>query len=375
MHSGPESRSEVFQSPVGIVGYGCVSAAGEGGHAFWGGLVEGRDHSQPIVTEGWPVPLENPPPVCGFPNRYRSMRERLGCNLQKAYLECGFRPPGEFGVIFASSKGLLEDFVWHGDEASLRVDPLNPVLTDFLDDNHLRPSRALCVSNACASAHGAFFLASHWLRHIPDVLVLAADGVGPFVVHGFRSLGALSSTSCRPFSEQRDGLRLGEAAAAIWLTARPEGETRLCGVALETEGHAVTRSSDSGQSLSNAIRRLGGGEPDFVIAHGTGTVANDKVEDRVLAEHFGNRVPITATKWSIGHTLGASGLLDTIAAAECLRRQRGFAIGNTELVDSRFEARYWAAGDSAELGLPRSAIVTSLGFGGMHAAIRLEAAR
>ena len=74
---------------------------------------------------------------------------------------------------------------------------------------------------------------------------------------------------------------------------------------------------------------------DLVIAHGTGTPINDACEDRVFTELFraGAAPAVTATKGSIGHTLGASGAMDVIAACEALRRQRAFAITGARRID------------------------------------------
>ena len=192
-------------------------------------------------------------------------------------------------------------------------------------------------------------------------------------INGFHALKALSESPgpIRPFSAERDGLRLGEAAAAMVLSREP-GALSLEGIGLDTEGFAATRPSDAGKSLERAILEAAAGSdeaPDLILAHGTGTIANDRIEDQVLGRLYKDS-PITATKWSIGHTLGTSGMMDLIAACESLRRQESFSIATTEKIDPEFKGHYLHAGASAPKALD-TALVTSLGFGGVHAAARI----
>ncbi len=369
------------KNSISLAGYSCSTAAGRGTEAFWQGLQQGQDHGKLAVTSDWKVTPKAEVTTCAFPlNRSVSMKERLVSELLHCFSEINFQPQGNYGVIFASSKGCLEDVVWSGTPEELKSDPLTPCLTEFLDRAGLKPKRSLVVSNSCASSHSALFLAGHWLdkQIVDDVLVIAADGVGAFVVNGFQCLGALSTTRCRPFAANRDGLRLGEAVGALWLS-RQERSLRLLGIGLDIEGHAVTRSSTSGGSLKKALAASGASDvgPDIVIAHGTGTLANDVVEDNAFASLFAAPSPwVTCTKWSIGHTLGASGLMDIIAAAEILRTGKTFRIASTEVADPSFRSRYLTMTASEEITkVPQEILVSSLGFGGVHAAARFGVAR
>jgi 3-oxoacyl-[acyl-carrier-protein] synthase-1 len=205
---------------------------------------------------------------------------------------------------------------------------------------------------------------------VDQVLLLAADCVGPFVTHGFQSLQALTQERCRPFSPERSGLQLGEAAAAVLLSSQPQSQQdpRIKHVGVDAEGSAVTRSLSAGASLARAC--VGFTTPDLVIAHGTGTRINDPIEDKVLSSLFDpSEFWVTATKGCIGHTLGASGAIDLIAACEVLKNQRAFGITHFTSPDPEWNCRYLAAPESK----PWSRIMmTSLGFGGIHAAAMIE---
>ena len=285
----------------------------------------------------------------------------------------------KLGVILATTKGTLDDEIWRGEDARLDRDFLSPILDEIVKKASLSPARKTTVSNACASALSAFSLARAWLAsgELDDVLVVAVDRIGPFVLHGFHSLRAVTDDVPRPFGTDRSGLLLGEASAALFLSAHP-GEFQIAGVGVDAEGHAVTRPAESGASLRDAcIAALSDTRPDLVIAHGTATEVNDPVEARVLAELFPEGdVPITASKGALGHTLGASGALDLILAREAIRRGEVFTISQTTEIDPKFSGKFLASPSPGTVAtIPGNygrVLVTSLGFGGIHAAARLE---
>lgn len=366
-----------------VLGYGCVTAAGQGSSALMDGLIQGKDHSVPADPAGWPRAPGQAARICRIAGSSgRSHAERMAAELRSAFAEAtaGLEPDRRallgqgLGIIFASTKGAVEDLVWRPGAEAMQTDTLSPVLARFLAITGLKPRRAVCISNACSSVHAALRHASLWLEAgvVRDVLVLAADHVGPFVVNGFAALKSLASERVTPFAAGRQGIQLGEVAAAILISKEPAApsDPRLGPVELLTEGHALTRSRDDGATLKRvATQALAAGDPDVIVAHGTGTEANDAMEDRVYREFS---APVTCTKWSVGHGLGASGAVDFVAAAEMLRRGILFGIGNTETPDPAFSARYLTRGQGGNAAV-RRALICSVGFGGMHAAALLEA--
>ena len=107
---------------------------------------------------------------------------------------------------------------------------------------------------------------------------------------------------------------------------------------------------------------------DYINLHGTGTKANDAMEDRAVTRLFGARVPCSSTKGWTGHTLGASGALEAVIAAICL--EDGFIPGclGVEPVDPSFGARVATANDYRPLG---HVLSNSFGFGGSNCALLL----
>ena len=102
---------------------------------------------------------------------------------------------------------------------------------------------------------------------------------------------------------------------------------------------------------------------------------NDETEDLAFSALFREmpyRPYLTGSKWRVGHTLGASGAVDIILGCEALKRNRGFCLMTTPEPDPKFKCRYLTPGQ--ETGILHRVLVSSLGFGGMHAAAVLEPA-
>jgi 3-oxoacyl-[acyl-carrier-protein] synthase I len=244
----------------------------------------------------------------------------------------------------------------------------------------LAPEAKICVSNACASSLAAIATAKTWLKakRVDHAVIFACDAIDSFVLHGFHHLRVLSPDRTRPFAANRTGFHLGDAAACLILSSKNKSADglELIDAQIDSEGHAATRPSQSGESLLRACKNLLASReqvtPDLVIAHGTSTQANDVTEDKVfksLFEGSEKKPRITGTKWSVGHTLGTAGLLDVIAACEVLKSQKVFALRTTDGIDPAFEGSYLLASELQNSDRPlKSILVTSLGFGGVHAA-------
>jgi 3-oxoacyl-(acyl-carrier-protein) synthase len=144
---------------------------------------------------------------------------------------------------------------------------------------------------------------------------------------GFHALQALSPEPCRPFDRDRRGLTLGEGAAILILEAEEHARARGATVLGEVLGAGLscdaahptapdTEGRSAGFALAAALADAGvrAEEIGYVNAHGTGTPQNDAAESRVLDTTFrGRPVPVSSTKGSIGHLLGAAGAVEAVA--------------------------------------------------------------
>jgi len=183
---------------------------------------------------------------------------------------------------------------------------------------------AACASSTIGIAYGAYLISSGQRR---NVLVCAADIVSRFVFTGFAALRALSPTVCRPFDKNRDGLVLGDGAAAVLLTA-DSGPVRIAGWGISNDANHITGPSRDGSGLADAIsqamnmEKTSASSVGAFCAHGTGTVYNDAMELLAYKKIFGERkMPLFSIKGAIGHTLGAAGAIETAICAELFSRK------------------------------------------------------
>lgn len=246
----------------------------------------------------------------------------------------------------------------------------------------------ITISNACISGLAGLVAAARILasRRASHVLVVAADQMSDFITSGFLGFRSVSPTPCRPFDAAHNGLSLGEAAAAMLLTSveaaeldnNPDAPLCLLGGAFTNDANHISGPSRDGRPLAaainNALRQAGlahdHSDVAFVCPHGTGTVYNDMMEAQALSHtHFvGQRgKPVTSLKPYFGHTLAASGLLETIVCCEALRRGQVLPVPG-------FEA---CARPGPQLLVPRQLtaapgrafVKTASGFGGCNAAL------
>lgn len=235
---------------------------------------------------------------------------------------------------------------------------------------------AYTIATACSSSAKVFGSARRLLRAgVADaVIVGGADTLCRMTLNGFASLEALSPTRCNPFSVNRDGITIGEGAAAFLLTRTP-GPIEVLGVGETSDAHHPTAPDPEGAgaraAILSALRQAGLRTSDigYVNLHGTATPLNDAMESRVIADLFGSDTPCGSTKRMTGHMLGATGGVE--AAFLCLALEDGRlpphawdGMADPSLPDLRFVDR----GDRASRTVMMS---NSFGFGGSNVALIL----
>jgi len=238
---------------------------------------------------------------------------------------------------------------------------------------------ALVVSTACASSARCFIDAAQLIRTgICDAAVVGgADSLCRMTLHGFAALELLSPEACRPCGADRTGISVGEAAGFALLERAPVGEgphLALLGAGATSDGHHMSSPHPEGAGAAAAMRQaldaagLRPDEVDWVNLHGTGTRANDAMEDRAVHAVFGGAVPCSSTKGWTGHTLGACGILEAVIAGQCMTA--GFVAGCLGLdgPDPAFQAQ--VATDTLHRPV-RRVVSNSFGFGGINCSLVL----
>ena len=369
-------RVRVPATRVSVVAHDMATALGVGAETCWDALLAGRVALAPDprfypsdAGQCYPVGAVS---ACDAPEaegRSRFMR-LVSCLL-----------PAMRGAIPADAKLILATTIGEIDllETSVREgaagdgSPLGTLAAVRATLGLTRPG--LLLSAACASSTAALAAGAEWIASGKEdcVCVLGCDALSEFAYSGFLSLQALSAGLSQPFAASRDGLNLGEGVGFILLMserrAREENRPRLGRVAgwgQSSDAYHATTPDPDGKGLSRAIRAAmacAGTAPEdiaAICAHGTGTPFNDAMEERAFATGFAGRPsPLFGIKGSLGHTLGAAGVIEAIFSLLALRDGRvPPTAGNAALPGARIAGAF--------------ALTTNSGFGGINAALVLH---
>lgn len=192
----------------------------------------------------------------------------------------------------------------------------------------------IVVSNACVSGILAVSVAKRMIENglYDDAFVIAGDVVSEFVLSGFNSFQAMSDEPCQPYDANRKGVNLGEATAAVYITTdknKVEKNTfKIVGDGAINDANHISGPSRTGEglfrSISSALKEsnVKSEQIDFISAHGTATLYNDEMEAIAFNRLALQDVPVNSLKGYYGHTLGASGLLETVMAMESAKRNQ-----------------------------------------------------
>ena len=196
------------------------------------------------------------------------------------------------------------------------------------------------VSSMCSSSSDAIGQAFEIISHGSAKVIIAGGTEAPIVplcVAAFESLRALSQRNhepqkaYRPFDLERDGLVLGEGAVVLVLEELNRALERgapilaeIIGYAATSDAHHLTQPVANGEGAARALRlvldkaELTPTDIDYINAHGTATLLNDRSETQAIKSVFGEQayhIPMSATKSMTGHLFGAAGALE---AAICI---------------------------------------------------------
>ena len=237
----------------------------------------------------------------------------------------------------------------------------------------------IIISNACVSGVMAVSVGRIFLQNekFSDAFVIAADEVSEFVLSGFNSFQAMSSDVCRPYDKNRDGINLGEAAAAVFISKDKKSETcfEILGDSSINDANHISGPSRTGEglfrSIQNAMKEAGisSADIDFINAHGTATIYNDEMESIAFSRAYLSETPMNSLKAYFGHCLGASGLLEIIMAMESAKRNILIQSLNYENCGVSHPLNISTENSAKEI---RTFLKTASGFGGSNSAIILK---
>lgn len=192
------------------------------------------------------------------------------------------------------------------------------------------PNPPVVISNACISGLSAQIQAHRLITRgeCDYAVVCGADLICDFIISGFQSFKALSSTRAKSFDASRNGLNLGEAAATIIYASAKAAAVHCaqaaingkyvcyCAGAITNDANHISGPSRTAEGLFRALDALSESisehHPGLVCCHGTATVYNDEMEAIALSRAGLDKLPINALKERLGHTLGAAGVLEVV---------------------------------------------------------------
>lgn len=237
----------------------------------------------------------------------------------------------------------------------------------------------LVVSNACISGVNAVVTASRLISsgYCKHAIIVGADLLSRFVVTGFQSFHSISTGPCIPYDAKRDGLTLGEAVGVIVLTSDraivpDEDPIVVEGGAISNDANHLSAPSRTGDGLAAAMSKsisIAGIKPediDFINAHGTATVYNDEMESKAVHLAGLSGVPVQSLKPYWGHTLGASGVIESIGCFWQMKHSILFGTKGYSQSGVPMEIKVKAYHESKVL---KRCIKTASGFGGCNAAV------
>lgn len=246
--------------------------------------------------------------------------------------------------------------------------------------------RLIPTGTACTSGSLAVGSAYEMIRYgIQDIMIAGgAEELSPTQSAVFDTLYATStvtdpSITPRPFDKDRDGLVIGEGAGTLILEEYEHAKARgakiyaeIVGYDTNTDGTHITQPNKDTMAIAikKALASAGLAPEDigYVNAHGTATTLGDIAESQATLMAFNRKVPISSLKSYIGHTLGACGALEAIAAIEMLRNNWYHPTLNLENLDERCAELDYITGAGREMD---NAYVMSnnFAFGGINTSL------
>jgi len=234
----------------------------------------------------------------------------------------------------------------------------------------------IVVSNACISGLLALLTGMRLIQsgQFKHAVVVGCDLITKFILSGFQSFMAISNSPCKPFDAERDGISLGESAATVILSSQKKSadDIRLAGGSISNDANHISGPSRTGEELALAIRRalsqsgIHPNEIDFISAHGTATIYNDEMEAKAISLSGMVSVPVNSLKGNYGHTLGAAGLVESIASIHSLKEN--IVLPTKNFINSGVSKPLHISSTLQTIEL-RNALKTASGFGGCNAAL------
>lgn len=244
------------------------------------------------------------------------------------------------------------------------------------------------ITNHAVSGMQAIIEAYHAIKQgqAERAIVVAYDVFEPQALFYYEKIGVLSARHLKPFDKEHDGTILADGAAAFVLESEASARARsaLCygeiiGGASSSEASSLFSIEKEGSHLADLLtatfeeQQINPTDVGMLVAHGNGNTKSDDSEAQAIQAVFADyKVPVTAFKWAMGHTIGASGILDAVIASYALRNNCIPGIANFNSAASAC-ADLNISAQHRPLEPGKSAVIINRGFASMNACLVIKA--
>ncbi len=402
---------------VVITGLGCVSPVGNDVPTMWSNIIAGTsgvDYISHYKTDEHKIKIASE--VKGFSGEamFGSREARrmdrftqfaLASSLQaveNARLEINDANRDRIGVIIGTAIGGMET-LFENMQAFIHKGPsrVSPFMVPMMLPDTAAGMVAIhlgvrgpnmAVVTACATGTNAVGEAAESVRRGQADVILAGGAEAAVIPLAISALGVMTALSSRnddpqhasrPFDRERDGFIMGEGAAVLVLESLEHALARGATILAEVSGYGstndayhITAPTENGDGaalcMQNALANAGfkTEQIDYINAHGTSTMLNDKSETNAIKFVFGDlayQIPISSTKSMTGHLLGASGAVEALICVKVLEDQILPPTINYEYPDPDCDLDY--VPNSARKADVTHIMSNSFGFGGHNATI------
>ncbi|MBP1222098.1 beta-ketoacyl synthase N-terminal-like domain-containing protein [Flavobacterium sp. 1355] len=308
--------------------------------------------------------------------KYSRLEKMMILALEPIIKNSGIELNSKTAFILSTTKGNVTALKNDSEENfnNAYLDVLAKNISDFFKFQ----TQPIVVSNACVSGILAVSIAKRMIQSelYDSIFIVAGDEVSEFVLSGFNAFQAMSDLPCKPYSKNRTGVSLGEATAAVLISAEAKNaKIKVIGDSSINDANHISGPSRTGEglfrSIQNALKeaQIEADKLDYISAHGTATPFNDEMEAIAFSRLGLQNVPVNSLKGFYGHTLGASGLLETVIAIESAHQNKLFESKGFDEIGVSETINIIEKNEEATI---EYFLKTASGFGGCNTAVVFE---
>lgn len=396
---------------VAITGLGVVSSVGIGWQEFWKNLLAGKSGISEVDyfdTKDYDRKLAGQ--IKNFqPEKFISkskishlgrasqlaiaaaklavkdagLLEKSEC-LQKAAVMIG-TTMGESEVLEVMNKLYVADKKNMIKKAMIPIYPANLICENIAREFSIKGFNLL-FGNACAAGNFASGYAFDLIRDgiLNMALIGGVDAFSKVAYTGFHRLIAIATDNCRPFDKNRSGMIPGEGAGILIIEELEHAKARgakiyaeIIGFGAASDAYHMTQPNLRGgiKAIAKALKdaNIGSDAVDYISAHGTGTLENDKAECEAFHTIFGKKfkdIPASSIKSMLGHTMGAAAALEAVVCCLAIKDGKLPPTINYETPDP--ECDIDCVPNKCREHKVKIALNNSLAFGGNDSSILLK---